>query len=74
MEITGDNDLKATLYFPDKSDLMPVYLPKMPQSWIQLKIIDVYPGERVPNTCLSFLMPDFEHEEELLLRQLELIK
>jgi len=34
----------------------------------------VYPGARSTDTCLSFLMPDFEHEEELLLKEQGLLK
>lgn len=32
VKITGDNGLDATLDFPDRSDIAPVDLPKMPQS------------------------------------------
>ncbi len=74
VEIIGDNGLAATLDLPDRSDIVPIELPKMPQNWIELKIVDVYPGVVAANTCLGFLMPDFEHEEELLLRQQGLIK
>ena len=74
VEITGDNGLHATLDFADRSGIVPIDLPKMPQAWIELKIVDVYPGQRVPNTCLGYLMPDVEYEEELLLRSQGLIK
>lgn len=73
-KITGDNGLAATLDFPDNSKMVPIDLPKMPQKWIQLKIVDVYPGESHPSTCLGFLTPDFEHEEELLLEEQGLLK
>ncbi len=74
VEITGDNGLNALLDFPDRSDLVTIPLPKMPQAWILLKIVDVYPGRTQPYTCLGFLVPDFEYEEELLLRKQGLIK
>jgi hypothetical protein len=69
VEITGDSGLKATLDFPDRGDLVPIDLPKMAKEWIELKIADVYPGDVVLNTCLGFLTPDFEYEEELLLKE-----
>lgn len=74
VDIIADTGLKATLDFPDKTGLVTIDLPKMAKNWIQLKIVDVYPGNGAPNTCLSFLMPDFEYEEELLLRQQGIIK
>jgi hypothetical protein len=74
VEITADTGFTATVHLLDKSETLPVSLPKLAQNWIRLKIIDVYPGERFADTCLSFVTPDFEYEEELLLRQQGLIK
>lgn len=74
VEITSDTGIKATVDFPDKNEMLPVNIPGMAQKWIAFKIVDVYPGERSPNTCLTMLMPDYEHEEELLLREQGLIK
>lgn len=34
--------------------------------WIRLTVIDIYPGSKYQDTCMSYLMPDFEYEEELL--------
>lgn len=34
-----------------------------------MKIVEVYRGKRFADTCLHFLMPDFEYEEELLLKE-----
>jgi hypothetical protein len=48
---------------------VPVLLPKLARNWIRLRILDVYPGERFADTCMSYVMPDFEYEEELLLKQ-----
>ena len=69
VEITSDTGIKATIEFPDKNEMLPVNIPGMAQKWIQFKIVDVYPGERSPNTCLTMLQPDHEYEEELLLRE-----
>lgn len=74
VEITSDTGVKATIDFPDKNEMVPVNIPGMAQKWIQFKIVDVYPGERFPNTCMTLLLPDHEYEEELLLRQQGLIK
>jgi hypothetical protein len=74
VEITSDTGIKATIDFPDKNEMLPVNIPGMAQKWIQFKIVDVYPGERSPNTCLTLLLADVEYEEELLLREQGLIK
>lgn len=69
VEITADAGFSTVVTLADASDLMPVALPALAQNWIHLKIVDVYPGTRFADTCLSFVMPDFEYEEELLLKQ-----
>jgi len=69
VEITADTGFTTTVHLLDKSEMLRVSLPKLAQNWIRLKIVDVYPGERFADTCLSFVMPDFEHEEELLLQE-----
>jgi hypothetical protein len=69
VEITADTGIRAMQNFPDRSDILPIDLPKLAQHWIQLKIVDVYPGQRFTDTCLSFLMPDHEYEEKLLLKE-----
>lgn len=74
VEITSDTGISARLDFPDRSDIVPVDLPQMAQKWIRLKIVAVYPGDRFADTCLSFLTPDFEFEEELLLQEQGLLK
>ena len=74
VEITSDTGISARLNFPDRSDIVPVDLPGMAQKWIRLKIVEVYPGDRFADTCLSFLTPDFEYEEELLLQEQRLLK
>jgi|GEM_PF-1176672 len=69
VEITADTGFKTSVTLVDRSDIVPVPLPELAQNWIQLKILNVYPGERFADTCMSFVMPDFEYEEELLLRK-----
>jgi len=69
VEITADTGFRTLANLPDRSDILPVELPNLAQHWIQLKIVDVYPGQRFTDTCLSFVTPDFEYEEELLLRE-----
>ena len=69
VEITADTGLRAVVTLADRSDLTPIDLPALAQNWIRLTIVDVYPGARFADTCLSYVMPDYEYEEELLLRQ-----
>ena len=63
VEVTADTGLRVKLNFDDRSDLTPVDLMGPAREWIRLRIVDVYPGAKFTDTCLSFLMPDFEHEE-----------
>ncbi len=74
VEVTGGGGLAAHVRFPDRKDTVPVNLPAMAKDWIRLKIVDVYPGRRSSYACLRYVMPDFEYEEELLLRQQGVIK
>jgi hypothetical protein len=69
VDVTGDGGLNAKLIFPDRKDMVPINLPSMPQNWIRLRILDAYPGEKFANACLGYITPDFEYEEELLMRQ-----
>ncbi len=69
VEITADTGFRTIVTLPDRSDIVPLPLPKLAQNWVRLKILDVYPGERFADTCMSFVMPDFEYEEELLLQK-----
>ena len=69
VEITADTGIRAMVNLADRSDILPIDLPELARRWIQLKIVDVYPGERFAETCLSFVVPDFEYEEELLMQQ-----
>lgn len=66
VEITADTGMSAVVNLADRSDLTPVDLPAPAHDWIRVKILDAYPGEKFADTCVSFLMPDLEHEEELL--------
>jgi len=74
VEIISDTGIRTTVQLADHTDMQRINLPKTAQDWIRLKIVDVYPGARSTDTCLSFLMPDFEHEEELLLKEQGLLK
>jgi len=69
VEITADTGLQTVVTLPDRGDVVALDLPAMPQTWIRLTIVDVYPGARFADTCLGFVMPDYEYEEELLLKQ-----
>lgn len=66
LEISGDTGFVTTVDLPDRGDIVPVDLAEMAPRWIRLHINDVYPGARFSDTSLSFVMPDYEHEEALL--------
>ena len=69
VEITADTGFTTIVNLADRSDLATVNLPALARDWIRVKIVEVYPGKRFADTCLYFLMPDFEYEEELLLKE-----
>ena len=69
LEITSDAGIQTTASLIDQNGLLPVYLLKPAQHWVQLKIIDVYRGDRFADTCLADVTPDYEYEEELLQRE-----
>ena len=69
LEITSDAGTQTTAPLIDQNGLLPVYLPTPAQHWVQLKIVDVYPGDRFADTCLADVTPDYEYEEELLQRE-----
>lgn len=74
LEIVAGGGVRATVALADRPEIVAVDLPAMAQDWFQAKIVDVYPGARFTDTCLSLLIPDFEYEEELLLKQQNLLK
>ena len=70
LEISSDAGTQTTASLIDQNGLLPVYLLKPAQHWVQLKIIDVYPGDKFADTCLADVTPDYEYEEELLQKEL----
>lgn len=66
LRITTDTGVTTTVDLVDQAGMLPVYLPKPAQRWVRLEIADVYPGTRFADTCLHFLTPDYEYEEEQL--------
>ena len=70
VRITTDLGVDATVELPDQSDARVYELPEpFAQRWVRLKILSVYPGSKYRDTCLDFLAPDMEYEEELLQQQ-----
>jgi hypothetical protein len=63
VEITSDTGIKARLALPDRRDTVRLMLPKPAKRWVRLKIVEVYPGERHADTCLTYVSPDFEYED-----------
>jgi len=69
VELSADTGFTTIVNLADRSDLATVNLPALARDWIRVKIVEVYPGRRFADTCMHFLMPDFEYEEELLLKE-----
>lgn len=67
-EIVAGGGVRTLVVLPDRRGQRYIDLPAMARDWVQLRIDDVYPGARFADTCLSLFLPDFEYEEELLLR------
>ena len=70
VRITSDTGIDTTANLIDQPGEQPVYLPLIvPHRWVRLEILDVYPGARYADTCISAIGPDFIYEEELLQSQ-----
>jgi hypothetical protein len=63
LEITTDTGIRTRVDLADLNEVTPVDLPGAAHGWVRAKILDVYPGAKFSDTCLSFLMPDLEHED-----------
>jgi len=63
LEISTDTGIKTRVNLQDLNDVTPIDLPGPAHGWVRAKILDVYPGAKFADTCLSFLMPDLEHED-----------
>lgn len=67
VEITTDRTPPSRVALADQGGILPVPLvDAQPFKWVKLKILSVYPGQKYSDTCVSFVMPDFEYEDELL--------
>lgn len=67
VRITGDLGVDTTLELIDQDEAVPYFLPEpWANRWLKLEILSVYPGSKYRDTCLDFLAPDLEYEEQLL--------
>jgi tetratricopeptide (TPR) repeat protein len=70
VRLTSDLGLNVVMELPDGKESLTVEVP-LPwmQRWLKLEIVDVYPGTKYQDTCISFMAPDLEYEEELSMQQ-----
>lgn len=67
VEITTDRTPPTQFNLMDQNAIVPVpLLASAEYKWVRLKILSVYPGEKYDDTCVDFIMPDFEYDEMLL--------
>jgi hypothetical protein len=64
IEISTDKGRSGSVVLPDRHELVTIELPGTENyRVVNIRIIDVYPGEKYGDICLGYLMPDFEYEE-----------
>jgi hypothetical protein len=67
--VTTDTGLSTSVLVPDQPQPILLPLPDVGAfGWVRLEIGDVYSGSRYQDTCIDFVSPDFEYEEQLLNR------
>ena len=70
VEITTDRTAPTTVELFDQNGILPVPLmASEPYAWVRVKILSVYPGTKYADTCMDFIVPDFEYDEMLLQQQ-----
>lgn len=66
VEIVTDRTPPTRMQLVDQNGILPVPLIDVgAYRWVRLKILSVYPGRKYTDTCMNFVTPDFEYEEEL---------
>lgn len=70
LHVTTDTGLSTSVMLPDQPQAVLLPLPQVGEfRWVRLEIGDIYTGSRYQDTCLNYLGPDFEYEDELAARQ-----
>ncbi len=70
VRITSDLGVDTTIELIDQDEAVPYFLPEpWANRWLKLEILSVYPGSKYRDTCLDYLAPDLEYEEQLLQEQ-----
>jgi len=69
VEISTDTGLRFTQTLPDSPSATVVMMPGYAERWVQIRILDVYPGTHYRDTCLNGVFIDFEWEEMQLQMQ-----
>lgn len=58
--IETDRGYKKTVTFKDVRDSQKIVIPKARIAWVRLTILEVYPGARGTDTCMSEFLTDLE--------------
>jgi len=58
--IETDGGLKKTVTLKDTRDSQPIVIPKAKVAWVKLTILEVYPGARGSDTCMSEFLTNLE--------------
>lgn len=62
--ISVDGSAARTVELTDTHDIAPIELPNVGlYRHVRITILDVYPGEKYSDTCVDYVSPDFEYEE-----------
>ena len=58
--IETDRGVKQTITLKDVRDVQNIVIPKSKVTWVKLAILDVYPGARGSDTCMSEFLTNLE--------------
>ncbi len=63
LAISTDTGVKMRATLPDSPGESIVELPLGAHGWVEMRIVEVYPGTHYQDTCLNGVFIDFEYEE-----------
>lgn len=67
VEISTNLTRPTQVQLIDEHGYLPVPLTRSAEyDWVRIRILSVYPGTSYDDTCIDFIMPDFEYDEMLL--------
>ncbi len=66
IDVFTDRGDRIRTVLPDTSSEVVVNLPgPIEYRELRIQIVDVYPGSKYQDTCITFISPDFEYERSL---------